>query len=74
MKCREEGCEGEISKNNPIHLQSECFSHSFAYSCKECGRLYWRNGSFVVNRSGHKVFLENGKVVCKDENSQLIKC
>ena len=65
MKCKEEGCIGEVDMEKPVTLQIGCHSHDSAYPCQVCGRLHWGSGNAVFSRGGQKVYLENGNIVNK---------
>jgi len=72
MRCKEENCEGEIDEQNAISLSIGCGgcgqgSLVKAYSCNQCGRLYWAKGNPVFNRSGKKVFFVNNALIHKEE-------
>jgi len=65
MKCQEKGCSGEVDMSHPVSLKTGCQSFGTAYSCnqKGCGRLHWKDGSAVEERTGNRAFLKNGDVV-----------
>ena len=71
MKCKQEGCTGEIDTSNPISLMTGCGGgccgpHATAYPCDTCGRLHWGDGSLTYNRAGQKAFLRNNEVILED--------
>jgi hypothetical protein len=73
QKCSENGCSGIIDIAKGVSLRIGCCTlFDSAFPCDQCGRLYWRNGSAVVNRQDHKAFLENGQIVHKNDNNQLV--
>jgi hypothetical protein len=72
MVCKETKCDGEIDASVKVYLQTSCHSSSLAHPCGKCGRVHWPQGEAVFNRPGNKVFLENGVVVHRDDNNQLV--
>lgn len=71
MKCKQEGCTGEIDMSNSVSLMTGCSGgccarSTPAFPCRKCGRLHWRDGSLTYNRAGQKAFLRNNEVVLED--------
>ncbi|OGZ27710.1 MAG: hypothetical protein A2365_03640 [Candidatus Nealsonbacteria bacterium RIFOXYB1_FULL_40_15] len=62
MKCKEEGCGGEVDMNKPVSLQVGCRASRNAYPCKKCNRLHFGDGSLVFTRGQQKAFYEGGSV------------
>ena len=70
MKCKEFGCMGEIMKKHiPLPMR---WGKRFAYGypCGNCGRLHWHNGQLVYDGPGEAVFMEDGKIIIEEEDSQ----
>lgn len=62
MKCQEEGCSGNVTFQEGVILLPNLFEKELAYSCSDCGRLYWANTKPVF-KEGQAVFLRGGKLV-----------
>lgn len=73
MKCKENGCGGELDQEKSILLKTSCGSPSTpACPCKKCGRLHWTaDGGLVYNRPGDRAFLEKGSIVMKNEKNEI---
>jgi hypothetical protein len=73
MKCKEGECEGEIDQLREIVLKTGCGPvGSPAYPCNRCGRLHWASdGELVFNRPGDRAFLEDGRIVTRDEKNEV---
>jgi hypothetical protein len=72
MKCKQDGCKGEIGKAN-ISLRVGCggcgYKNSdYAHFCNVCGRLYWIDGSPIFNKRGLGAFLKNGVIIHKEKD------
>jgi len=72
MGCKEEDCTGTIDWTKRISLQTGCRSTSPAFPCAECGRLHWSSGEMVFNRQEGRVFLEDGCLVLRNEDGEII--
>jgi hypothetical protein len=73
VKCKIEGCNGEVSGDLLVSLRTGCSGSGFALACGVCGRLHWpATGNLVFNRPGHAAFLENGRVVNKDKSGKVM--
>ena len=68
MKCKMQGCSGDISETSTVSLRTSCASFSPAHSCDECGRIYWPDGRPVFNRQDHAAFLEGNGIVHKNQS------
>jgi hypothetical protein len=65
-------CSGSIKKENPIALRTGCSGSACAYPCNSCGRLHWEDGTAVFNRPGNKAYLQNGEIIHKDNEGNVI--
>ena len=63
MRCGRALCSGEVQEKNPFFLIVGCGGvHSSAYPCSDCGRLHWKGGDLVYNRSREAAFLRNNNI------------
>lgn len=70
-KCKEEGCDGNVQKEDSHARQIGCNNYDIAYRCDQCGRLHWANGNPVINRREEKVFIVDGKLVHKNQANEI---
>jgi len=66
MKCKEEGCDGEIDEGKPIPVatgRKGCAILKDVSPCDKCGRLYFEDGCPAFNGEHEKAFLVDGKIV-----------
>ncbi len=75
VNCKEKGCNGKINKRNSLSLiiGSSGWGEEYAEArfCETCGRLYWKNGKPINNKSDSKAFLINKEIVFVKDTDHL---
>jgi len=71
MDCVEK-CGGCVDPTQTIEVRTGCATYSTVHPCNKCGRLHWPQGDGVNNRSGAKAYMEDGKLVNKDNDGNVI--
>jgi len=71
MNCVE-NCGGCVDMTRTLVVRVGCSSVSSTHPCDKCGRLHWPQGDGVNNRSGAKAYMEDGKLVNKDDHGNVI--
>lgn len=73
MQCRDYRCrKGEVNTGEKVMLQTGCNSAAPAHPCTVCGRLHWPNGDPVHNRSGHRAFFQEGRVININRRGRIV--
>ncbi len=73
MKCSEKDCPGQVSLKSPVLVRVGCRSFGDAFPCDICGRLHWKYGEGMYNRSGQRAFVDaKGQQFLKDPEQDVV--
>ena len=72
MQCAMERCSGYLDESQWATMRTGRDSYARAWACSTCHRLHFTNGNMCTTRGGLDVFLEDKKVVYKNETGESV--